>query len=530
MSYTVTATKMRPAVFDQLAGQDFVATSLKKSVESGKIAHAYLFSGPRGVGKTSAARILARAINCQDRKDGNPCCQCSSCREIAQGSSMDVIEIDGASNTSVNDVRQIKDEVLFAPVNSKYKVYIIDEVHMLSNSAFNALLKTIEEPPPYIVFIFATTEVHKVPATIRSRCQHFNFRLIHTDVIRDLLRNVCDKNGIKADDDVLFWVAKEATGSLRDAYTLFDKVAAFAGDDPMTLDLIKEKMGLAGFDKINELAECFADMDGNKALEILDGIIGSGVAAEQFVTELTEYLRNVLLIKNSVTKETVLGYSAGSFSKKVVDAFSVFQLEQALALTLQLYRDMRYSISQRFELELLVTRLAGMKNFISRQELLDKIQKLKAGFIPVQDNGADNSDAAVPEVEEVQPDRSSMEKSSAAAMDMASLRDAVIESVKKNGNNIMLLSALGKTFDWQEDGGMIYIPCEDSLFISKLRENIQWLTSEVHNISGKDYRVEIKPLQKKSQIEDNISAEMDSRVEMVQKIFKGEIVEKKRVR
>ncbi|MFA6507087.1 MAG: DNA polymerase III subunit gamma/tau, partial [Treponemataceae bacterium] len=187
MAYEVTATRRRPKTFDEMAGQEFVVSTLKSSIESGRIAHAYLFSGPRGCGKTSAARILARSLNCEKGPSATPCGVCSACIEIARGASLDVIEIDGASNTSVNDVRQIKDEVLFPPNSGHYKVYIIDEVHMLSNSAFNALLKTIEEPPPYIVFIFATTELHKVPATIKSRCQQFNFRLFSVDTIKRLL-------------------------------------------------------------------------------------------------------------------------------------------------------------------------------------------------------------------------------------------------------------------------------------------------------------------------------------------------------
>jgi DNA polymerase-3 subunit gamma/tau len=178
MSYEVTATRRRPKTFDELAGQEFVVATLKSSIETGRIAHAYLFSGPRGCGKTSAARILARSLNCEKGPTATPCGVCSNCQEISRGASLDIIEIDGASNNSVDNVRRIKDEVLFPPNSGRYKVYIIDEVHMLTNSAFNALLKTIEEPPPYIIFIFATTELHKVPATIKSRCQHLNFRLI----------------------------------------------------------------------------------------------------------------------------------------------------------------------------------------------------------------------------------------------------------------------------------------------------------------------------------------------------------------
>lgn len=294
MSYEVTATRKRPQGFETLVGQDFVVSTLSSAVSSGRIAHAYLFSGPRGVGKTSAARLLAKALNCEKGPTPAPCGECSSCQEISRGNSLDVIEIDGASNTSVNDVREIKDEVLFAPNSGRYKVYIIDEVHMLSNSAFNALLKTIEEPPPYIVFIFATTEIHKVPATIRSRCQQFNFRLIQPETIKNKLAEAAAELQIEAEDEALFWIAKEATGSLRDAYTLFDQVASFS-DKGITLEEIRQKLGLVGLERINGVAEALAEEDAGKAIELTESVLADGVAVEQFIIDLTEYFRNLLL-------------------------------------------------------------------------------------------------------------------------------------------------------------------------------------------------------------------------------------------
>ena len=367
-AHEVTASKRRPKTFDELAGQEFVVSTLKNSLQSGHIAHAYLFSGPRGCGKTSAARIMARSLNCEKGPVQGPCGVCDNCLSISRGASMDVLEIDGASNNSVNDVRQIKDEVLFPPHAGRYKVYIIDEVHMLSGSAFNALLKTIEEPPPYIVFIFATTELHKVPATIKSRCQQFNFRLIPIETIQEILKKVCAETGIKAEDDALFWIARESTGSLRDAFTLYDQVVSFSAGS-IRSDLIREKLGITGLEKLNALAEACAANDSPAAFALTNEILSSGVAIEQFIIDLAGYYRSLLLLKNGITRESLLGYRPALFSARALETYDSIRLEQALDILLDCYRDIRYSISPRFELETAVSKLTWLSRWVSPTEL-----------------------------------------------------------------------------------------------------------------------------------------------------------------
>ena len=377
MAYEVTATRRRPQRFDDLVGQEFVAATLKNAIQSGKIAHAYLFSGPRGCGKTSSARILAKALNCHNGPSATPCEECTACKEITKGSSLDVIEIDGASNTSVNDIRQIKDEVLFPPNSSKYKIYIIDEVHMLSTSAFNALLKTIEEPPEYVIFIFATTELHKVPATIKSRCQQFHFRLGTVEQIKEVLAKASNELGILADDEALFWIAREATGSFRDAYTLFDQVVAFS-DNHITYEKIRDKLGLVGVERLNEIAEFCVDGNSKSALEKLDEITANGVSIEQFVSNFADYLRSLLLIESGITKESLLGQNIQRFSQKVLSSWNKMMLERALSLMLQLFRDIRYSVSPRYELELAISRLCWLTSYVSVTEVKTAIEQAKA--------------------------------------------------------------------------------------------------------------------------------------------------------
>ncbi|WP_052078654.1 DNA polymerase III subunit gamma/tau [Spirochaeta lutea] len=379
MAYEVTASRKRPKTFDHLVGQEFVVATLKNSLVSGRIAHAYLFSGPRGVGKTSAARILARALNCPGGPSAEACLDYPGGEEISRGTAIDVIEIDGASNTSVNDVRAIKDEVLFPPQSSRYKIYIIDEVHMLSNSAFNALLKTIEEPPPYIVFIFATTEIHKVPATIRSRCQQFSFRLIPLEQIRTLLAEACDEMNIEAESEALTWIAKEATGSLRDAYTLFDQVISFS-EGRISMEKIREKLGLIGLDRVNEFAEVLVQGNGHEALEQLDKILSAGISIEQFITDLSEYFRSVLFLKHGITREHLLGASPGRFSNLVQDGLSAVQLERLLELLLQTYRNIRYSLNPRFDIEVFVSKACGITRYLTLEDALRELAELKTGI------------------------------------------------------------------------------------------------------------------------------------------------------
>lgn len=380
MAYEVTATRKRPQRFQDLVGQEFVVSTLKNSIQQGRIAHAYLFSGPRGVGKTTSARLLAKALNCVHGPTADPCDECDNCRGIAKGSSLDVIEIDGASNTGVNDVRVIKEEVMFPPTSSRYKIYIIDEVHMLSQSAFNALLKTIEEPPEYVVFIFATTETQKVPATIRSRCQQFNFQLIPLETIKGLLAQAASEMGIEAEDEALFWIAKESTGSMRDAYTLFDQVVAFS-NGKITLSQIREKLGLVGVQRINAIMLDVLSANRGASIDRIHDLLAKGVSLEQIIKDFSEYFRTLLLIRKGVKSENVLGEQVSSFPPEILNAYNEEQLEAALDMFLSLYRDIRYSLNPRFELELAISKLSKLRYVASNASVLEQLARLKNDLI-----------------------------------------------------------------------------------------------------------------------------------------------------
>lgn len=296
-SYLVLARKYRPSTFSDVVGQDHVVRTLKNAILSGRIAHAFLFCGVRGVGKTTVARILAKALNCSARKkgDADPCNECSSCKEISSGISVDVQEIDGASHTSVENIREINENIKYPPVSSPYKIIIIDEVHMISINAFNALLKTLEEPPSHAKFIFATTESHKVPATINSRCQRFNFRTITMRDIISGMSGILAQEGIPADEEALALIAREAQGSFRDALSLLDQVIAF-GAERITSDDVVGILGIAGRNSFGRLMRSVLDRDRASAVGLLHELFQEGYDPEQFILDLVQYLRNLIMV------------------------------------------------------------------------------------------------------------------------------------------------------------------------------------------------------------------------------------------
>ncbi len=503
MPYEITATRKRPQTFGDLAGQDFVSATLRASIASGRIAHAYLFSGPRGCGKTSTARILARSLNCERGPSAEPCGVCDSCRSIARGSSLDVIEIDGASNTSVENVRQIKDEVLFPPNSSKYKIYIIDEVHMLSNSAFNALLKTIEEPPPYIVFIFATTELHKVPATIKSRCQQFNFRLIALDVIVDRLREATTDLKIQADDAALLWIAREATGSLRDAYTLFDQVAAFS-DGLITEERIRDKLGLVGGERMGTMLTLCAQGNRLAALELLDTILASGVSVEQFAQDAVSYTRSLLFLASGVKKESLLGAPRSSFPEELLATLDAARLERMLAGLFDLYRDMRYSVNPRWELELAVSRLCTIRDYIPQAELARTIRAMKTAIAEGHAQGAASIGSALGGFEEkravervpepitgadraaTEPDAGSVPPHD-AGIDLMALKAAVQGSIGKS--RVVLSTCLERSGAWSINDDRLIIPCANGYDAGAVLADAPLLAKKALEITGRPLRV-----------------------------------------
>ena len=355
MDYQVSARKYRPGTFDDVIGQPHVVQTLVNSITTKRIAQAYLFSGTRGVGKTTVARILAKALNCERGPTGTPCGTCSNCLEIAQGTSVDVMEIDGASNTSVDDVREIRENVKFAAFRGKYRVYIIDEVHMLSNSAFNALLKTLEEPPPHVVFIFATTEIHKIPATILSRCQHYNFRRIARTEIVERLRHVVEQDQIVIEERSLMALARASEGSMRDGLSLLDQAVAFGGKTIVHADL-EALLGAVPQELVRAIIQAITAQESAAALRVLAQLLDQGHDLRAYCAEVVEYLRNMLVVSVVPSPQEWQGLieaSAEDLTQMAADArsFSPELLQELFAIFTQAEDSLRLSAHPRFVLE-----------------------------------------------------------------------------------------------------------------------------------------------------------------------------------
>lgn len=532
MAYEVTATRKRPQNFETLVGQEFVVSTLENAIKEGRIAHAYLFSGPRGVGKTSSARLLAKALNCEKGPTAHPCGVCESCREIAEGSSTDVIEIDGASNTSVNDIRAIKEEVLFPPQSSRYKIYIIDEVHMLSTSAFNALLKTIEEPPEYIIFIFATTELQKVPATIRSRCQQFRFQLISQDLIMKCLKSAADDLGIKADEDALFWISKEATGSMRDAYTLFDQVAAFSSDH-ITLDKIKERLNLAGFSTIADIVRSAITGDDKSTLEKLTVLFDNGVSAERIIKDSAEFFRTLMLYKSGIRRSDLLAVVENDIPKDLVEALSKEQLETALKAFINLFKDIRYTISPRFEVELLFSRLSSLPSLVSQNTLLKKLEDMKngiiAGDVVIKTKAAPRvieSDSAPAQAEkkteniaqaEVKAESEPKAQEEAVIPIDNSIAPFLRDKFKERDNRTEERAA-NAIKSIKEENGVVTISINGTLIYKSVKDSAPIFSSALKEITGKEYKVILKAEESK-EVE-----EISENMMKLRNIFGGNVI------
>ena len=381
MPYTALYRKWRPERFEDVKGQDAIVKTLKNQITTGRIGHAYLFCGTRGTGKTTVAKIFAKTVNCENPKDGNPCLSCASCRAIAEGSSMNVIEIDAASNNGVDNVRDIREDVAYSPATGKYKVYIIDEVHMLSTGAFNALLKTLEEPPEYVIFILATTEAHKIPVTILSRCQRYDFKRISVDTIVERLKELMAGEDIRAEEKALRYIARMADGALRDAISLFDQCNAFYFGKELTYDMALDVLGAVDTVVFSELVRDIMTSDLKAAIGLLDEIILQGRELSQFISDLTWYLRNLLLVKTSDKTgiEEVLDVSSENLKRLTEEAELLEQetIMRYIRIFSELLNDLKYASQKRVLIEIAIIKLCKPDMETDYSSLTERVRILE---------------------------------------------------------------------------------------------------------------------------------------------------------
>ncbi len=389
MSYTALYRKFRPTTFEDVRGQEHIITTLQNQIKANRIGHAYLFCGTRGTGKTTVAKIFAKAVNCEYPVDGSPCGECAMCRSIAAGTSMNVIEIDAASNNGVDNIREIREEVAYRPTEGRYKVYIIDEVHMLSIGAFNALLKTLEEPPEYVIFILATTEVHKIPITILSRCQHYDFKRITIDTISDRMKELMDAEQVDVEEKAIRYIAKAADGSMRDALSLLDQCIAFYLGQKLTYEHVLEVLGAVDTDVFSRLLRNIIGRDVPSVLDTVEELVMQGRELTQLASDFTWYLRNLLLVKTSDSIEDVLDVSGENLMqlKEEAQMIEVDMLLRYIRIFSELSGQLKYATQKRVLLEVALIKLCTPAMEVTQDSLLDRIraveEKIESGLVAI---------------------------------------------------------------------------------------------------------------------------------------------------
>jgi len=535
MSYQVTARKWRPMVFEDVIGQAHVTNTLKNALATNRLAHAFIFCGGRGCGKTTTARILAKVVNCLHPKGSNPCNECEVCEEITSGRSLDVIEIDGASNRGVDEIRNLRESVRYAPARGKYKVYIIDEVHMLTKEAFNALLKTLEEPPPHVLFIFATTEVHKVPATILSRCQRYDFRRITIEDIMSRLRFIAGEEKIAIDEDSLLIIAKKGDGSMRDAQSIFDQVISYCGS-AISVQQIISLLNVVDQEIFFRVTDCIKAPDTQGGLALVDEIVRNGFDIKDFLAGLTEHLRNFLIART--TNSVHLIEVSEMYRKRYAQDSAQFD-EQDILRLIKLSGDMessiRYSSQPRFKLEVGIIQMTKMEQSAKIDELLLRLEELKKKLnsggkvlgpplpqdivsvphfsqpsptrsVAAEKNqpypitlsrGVTEEPAALPPSGEKEPAPAlTAENPSRGALTIEDVHrewGRIVDEIRKK--KISVGTILGESSAVRVADGTLQIACIDDFHLSSLQRNQMFLTEAVNNMLGSKLRIEpvLKP-------------------------------------
>ncbi len=512
MSYTALYRKFRPDTYDDVKGQEHITITLKNQIQSERIGHAYLFCGTRGTGKTTVAKIFAKAVNCEHPVNGNPCNECDTCKAISAQTSMNVIEMDAASNNGVENIRQIVEEVQYRPTTGKYKVYIVDEVHMLSTSAFNALLKTLEEPPEYVIFILATTEVHKIPITILSRCQRYDFKHISVDTIKERLKELADIEKMEVEDKALRFIAKSADGSLRDALSLLDQCEAFSIGEPLTYDKTLQILGAVDTDVFSDMLRAIISEDTRSCMLLLEEMVSYGRDLAQFVVDFTWYLRNLLLLKTSDHAEEIIDMSGEKMEalKEEANLIEVDTIMRYIRILSELSNQIKYSVQKRVLIEIALIKIMQPSMEVDYESLKNRVSNIEkklengilvgsAGNAAVLQNCAGHTRAGgVQGGKEISPKRQMAvpEEIKKIADNWYSITKSISGhlgvGIRKNrlsiDENQVLCVVYDSSIDWEQDNKP---------------DNIALIKETIANATGKEVNVELRHVQSQEKYDES---------------------------